>query len=137
VIEMARERLANEGLLSRVTLVAGSFYEDELPQGHDLALISAIIHSNSLEENLDLYKKTFRSLNPGGRLLIRDHVMAPDRIHPRDGAVFAINMLVGTSGGGCYTYEEIETGLLQAGFANVRLIRQGERMDAVVEAFKP
>ncbi len=137
VIEMARERLAREGLLDRATLVPGSFYEDELPQGHDLALISAIIHSNSIEENLDLYKKTFRSLNHGGRILIRDHVMAPDRVHPREGAVFAINMLVGTSGGGCYTYEEIETGLKQAGFSNIRLIRQGEHMDAVVEAYKP
>jgi hypothetical protein len=137
VIEMARERLAHEGLLDRVTLVPGSFYEDELPPGHDLALISAIIHSNSLDENLDLYKKTFRSLNPGGRILVRDHVMSPDRIHPRDGAVFAINMLVGTSNGGCYTYEEIESGLQQAGFTKTKLIRQGERMDAVVEAFRP
>jgi len=136
VIEMARERLKEEGLLNRTTLVAGSFYDDELPQGHDLVLISAIIHSNSLEENLDLYKKAFQSLNSGGRILIRDHVMESDRVHPKEGAVFAINMLVGTSGGGCYTYEEIEAGLLQAGFERIRLLRKGEHMDAVVEAFK-
>jgi phospholipid N-methyltransferase len=137
VIEMARERLKKEGLLDRTTLVLGSFYEDELPQGHDLVLISAIIHSNSLEENLDLYKKAFRALNSGGRILIRDHVMEPDRVQPKDGAVFAVNMLVGTSGGGCYTYEEIEAGFLQAGFTQMRLLRKGEHMDAVVEAFKP
>jgi SAM-dependent methyltransferase len=137
VIEMARERLIQEELIGRTTLVAGSFYEDELPGGHDLALISAIIHSNSFEENLDLYKKAFRALKPGGRILIRDHVMNPDRILPREGAVFAINMLVGTSGGGCYTFKEIEEGLLQAGFARARLLRSGGHMDAVVEAFKP
>jgi phospholipid N-methyltransferase len=136
VIEMARERLKNEGLLDRTTLVPGSFYTDELPQGHDLVLISAIIHSNSLEENLDLYKKAFRSLNSGGRILIRDHVMEPDRVYPKDGAVFAINMLVGTSGGGCYMYEEIEAGLKEAGFTRIRLLRKGEHMDAVVEGFK-
>ena len=45
VIEMARERLENEQMLNRVTLVPGSYYEDELPQGHDLALLSAIIRS--------------------------------------------------------------------------------------------
>jgi len=137
VIEMARERLRNEGLLDRVTLVPGSFYLQEFPGGHDLALISAIIHSNSPEENLELYRKVFRSLNPGGRILVRDHVMSPDRTWPRDGAIFAINMLVGTPGGGTYTYEEIEKGLYQAGFESVRLLRQGEHMDAVVEAFKP
>jgi hypothetical protein len=137
VIEMAKERLSGEGLLDRVNLAGGSFYEDELPGGHDLVLISAIIHSNSLEENLELYQKSFRALNPGGRILIRDHVMEPDRTHPRDGAVFAINMLVGTSGGGCYTYAEIESGLRQAGFTRVRLLRNGDHMDAVIEAFKP
>lgn len=137
VITMARERLDREGLLDRVTLAAGSFYHDEFPQGHDLALLSAIIHSNSLEENLDLYKKIFRSLKPGGRILIRDHVMEPDRIHPKNGALFAINMLVGTSGGGAYTYEEIESGLSQAGFTSIRLLQKGEHMDGIVEALRP
>jgi ubiquinone/menaquinone biosynthesis C-methylase UbiE len=137
VIDMARERLKSEGLLDRVTLVAGSFYLQEFPNGQDLALISAIIHSNSPEENLDLYRKVFRSLKPGGRILVRDHVMSPDRTWPMDGAVFAINMLVGTSGGGTYTYEEIEASLRHAGFERIRLLKQGEHMDAVVEAFKP
>ena len=104
--------------------------------GHDLALLSAIIHSNSLEENTELYKKIFRALIPGGRILIRDHVMDNDRVHPRNGAIFAVNMLVGTSGGGCFTFEEIKDGLAQAGFEKVRLLRNGENMDAVVEAFK-
>jgi SAM-dependent methyltransferase len=137
VIEMARERLDCEGLLDRTTLVAGNYYEDEFPGGHDLVLISAIIHSNSLEENLDLYRKAFRALKPGGRILIRDHVMEPNRIRPRAGAIFAINMLVGTPGGGTYTYDEIEAGLSRAGFTQIKLLRQGEQMDAVVEAFKP
>lgn len=136
VVEMARDRLNDEGLLDRTTLVGGSFHNHEFPYGHDLALLSAIIHSNSPEENLDLYRKVYRSLKPGGRILIRDHVMSPDRTYPRDGAVFAINMLVGTSGGGTYTYEEIETVLSQAGFNRIRLLRQGEHMDAVVEAYK-
>ena len=137
VIEMARERLQEEGLLDRTTLVAGDFHEQDLPAGADLALISAIIHANSPEQNLDLYKKAFRSLAPGGRILIRDHVMEPDRTWPRGGAIFAINMLVGTGGGGTYTYEEIEKDLTTAGFINVRLIQKGEQMDGLVEAFKP
>jgi SAM-dependent methyltransferase len=136
VIEMARERIQEEGMLDRVTLVGGSFYLDEFPYGHDLALLSAIIHSNSPGENLELYRKVFRALKPGGRVLIRDHVMSPDRTFPRDGSIFAINMLVGTSGGSCYTYEEIESGLVQAGFTRIRLLKQGAHMDAVVEGFK-
>ncbi len=137
VVEMARERLSQEGLIDRVNLAAGSFYEQELPAGHDLALLSAIIHSNSPEQNQDLYNKVFRSLNNGGRILIRDYVMNQDRTYPKAGAVFAINMLAGTSGGRNYTFEEIEASLSKAGFTRIRLLRKGEHMDAVVEAFKP
>ncbi len=105
--------------------------------GHDLAFVSAIIHQNSPEQNLDLFKKVFRALNRGGRIIIRDHVMEPDRIHPKEGAIFAVNMLLGTSGGGTFTYEEIEAGLSQVGFAETHLIKKGEHIDALVEAVKP
>jgi predicted O-methyltransferase YrrM len=137
VIPMARERLAEAGVLDRVRLVAGDFYRSELPEGHDLALLSAIIHQNSPEENVDLIRKVFRALVSGGRIVIRDHVMEPDRTEPKDGAIFAVNMLVNTEGGSTYTYEEIRSWLEEAGFVNVRYLKAGERMDALVEAFKP
>ncbi len=137
VIRMASKRLAEANMSGRVRLVAGNFYTDELPGGHDLALLSAIIHQNSPEENVELFGKVFRALVPGGRIVIRDHVMEPGRIAPRDGAIFAVNMLVNTEGGSTYTYEEIRTWLEAAGFANVRFLKAGEHMDALVEAFKP
>lgn len=137
VVEMARERLSTAGMLNRVTLISGDFYEDEFSCGHDLAFVSAIIHQNSPKQNLDLYHKIFRSLDRGGRMVIRDHVMDSNRLHPKDGAIFAVNMLLGTSGGGTYTFEEINADLSQAGFTGVRLIKRGEHMDALVEAFKP
>ena len=137
VIPMARERLAEAGMLDRVRLVAGDFYRNELPGGHDLALLSAIIHQSSPCENLDLFRKVFHALVSGGRIVIRDHVMAPDRTEPKDGAIFAVNMLVNTEGGSTYTCEEIRSWLEEAGFVNVRYLKAGERMDALVEAFKP
>jgi SAM-dependent methyltransferase len=137
VIKMARQRLGEAGALSRVTLVAGDFYRDEFPQGHDLAFVSAIIHQNSPEQNLSLFAKVFRSLVPGGRIVVRDHVMEPDRTNPKEGAVFAVNMLLSTSGGRTYTYDEIKACLDQAGFVSIRLLQKGEHMDGLVEAFKP
>ncbi|MCX5914887.1 MAG: methyltransferase, partial [Deltaproteobacteria bacterium] len=107
VIPIARRRLGEAAVLDRITLVGGDYYRDEFPPGHDLALISAIIHQNSPGENLDLYRKVFRALVPGGRIVIRDHIMEPDRTRPRDGAIFAVNRLVGTRGGNTYTFEEI------------------------------
>ena len=123
--------------MDRITLVAGNFYEDDLPAGHDLALLSAIIHQNSIEQNLALYCKVFAALDPGGRIIIRDHVMGPERTGPPAGAIFAVNMLVNTTGGGTYTFDEIKTGLTEAGFERVSLINKGGRMDSLVEAYKP
>ncbi len=136
VIALAEKRLEKTGLLSRINLVAGDFYTDALPGGNDLALLSAIIHQNNLEQNVDLYRKVHDALVPGGRILIRDHVMDPSRTEPESGAVFAVNMLVATTGGNCYTFDEIRDGLQTAGFEDVCQIQSGDRMNALVEAFK-
>ena len=136
VIEMARAWLEAAGLSERVTLVPGDFYRDELPAGHDLALLSAIIHQNSPAENEQLYRKIYRALDAGGRIVVRDHVMSPDHTQPREGALFAVNMLAGTRGGGTYTFEEIKTGLTAAGFADIRQI-QSKSMFSLVEGYKP
>jgi predicted O-methyltransferase YrrM len=135
VIEMARNRFREAGLLDRVTLVPGDFYKDALPSGHDLALLSAIIHQNSPEQNRVLYQKIFQALDSGGRIIIRDHVMEPDRTKPVSGAIFAVNMLVNTPGGGTYTFEEIREGLTAAGFEGIKLL-QTQGMFSLVEAFK-
>ncbi len=63
VIAMARKRLEAAGLLDRVTLKAGDFYVDELPSGHDLAFLSAIIHQNSPEQNLELFQNEQMLMN--------------------------------------------------------------------------
>lgn len=137
VVDLARERLEPTGIGSRVELVGGDYNRDSLPEGpHDLALLSAIIHQNSPEQNRKLYRKIHQVLAPGGRLIIRDHVLDPDRTTPADGALFAVNMLVATEGGNCYTFEEIRGDLEAAGFGAVRLLEPDERMSGLVEATK-
>ncbi len=134
VIPLSKEAIEKSGVADRVGFAAGDFYTDELPTGCDVALLSAIIHQNSQEENIALFKKIERCLERPGILLIRDHVMEESRTEPLAGALFAINMLVHTKGGDTYTFSEIEGMLLKAGFSEVRLIKKGERMDCVVEA---
>jgi hypothetical protein len=136
VIPMARARIEKEGLTGRVSFAAGDFYRDELPHGYDLVLLSAIIHQNDPRENVDLYRKALNALVPGGKILIRDHIMEEDRTKPVPGTLFAINMLVNTRGGNTYTFKEIQRDLHAAGFKNVRVLRTGDRMDGLVEAVK-
>lgn len=137
VVEMARQRFAGEGLTTRVTLASGDFSCDPLPGGHDLALLSAIIHQNSPPENVRLYSNVFRCLVPGGRIVVRDHILAPSRTEPRTGAIFAVNMLAGTAGGDCYTFAEIREGLVAAGFEDVHQIEADTHMNGLIEARRP
>ena len=136
VVEMARVQLTQAGVLERVRLVGGDFERDALPAGHDLALVSAIIHQNSPAQNVDLFRKVWRALELGGRIVVRDHVMSADRLDPRDGALFAVNMLVATAGGNVYTFSEIEAGLTAAGFTRVRQLQGGPGMMGLVDAVK-
>ncbi len=133
---MAAERIAKEGMGNRIDLVAGDFYGDEFPGGCDLALLSAIIHQNSPERNVDLYTKIYNALEPGGAIVVRDYVMDESRTKPPAGALFSINMLVNTQGGDTYTFGEIEGALQRAGFTDVKLVRNCEGMDCLVEGRK-
>ncbi len=136
VMPLAEERLNAEGIRDRAVLESGDFYVDELPKGCDLALLSAIIHQNSPKQNLDLFLSVYQALDPGGVILIRDHIMEDSRTHPPEGALFALNMLVNTEGGDTYTFGEVKEALEEAGFVDVKMPRKGERMDCLVEARK-
>ena len=48
--------------------------------------------------------------------------MNNDRTQPTSGAIFAINMLVGTESGDCFTEHEVTNMLLAAGFSNITRI---------------
>ena len=135
---MARNRLTDEELLDSVggRLAAGDFQIEPLPQGHDPALLSAIIHMNGIQENRYLYSRVYHCLLPGRTILIRDHVMDPSRTTPMDRAIFAVNMLTATSAGNSYTLEEMTEDLPLAGFTGVHLSRDRQDMDQLVVGTK-
>jgi precorrin-6B methylase 2 len=136
VIEIARNKLKEESLLDRVTLAKGDYHKDALPGWHDLAFLSAIIHANSSDENRALYQKVFKALVPGGKIVIRDYMMSDDHTLPPGGALFAINMLANTPGGGTYSFAETKAALEDTGFEEVTLLHHGD-MDSLVVAKRP
>jgi len=134
---IARKHIAAAGLQDRVRFVAGDFASGRaLPQGADLAWISAIVHMNSRAQNRDLFRKTRAALADGGRVLVRDIVMRESRTAPASGAMFAINMLVNTPRGGTFTFRELSEDLRAAGFRRPSFLHKGEGMDSVIQAMK-
>ncbi len=136
VLPMAQRRLAAAGFDQRVKLGAGAVMKDALTPGADLAWVSAIVHQNSRTQNCALFTAVFQALTPGGRIAIRDILMEEDRTRPVAGALFAVNMLVATEGGGTFTLAELREDLTTAGFAEIAQVRQDEAMNSVVVAKK-
>jgi SAM-dependent methyltransferase len=119
VVPITRQFIEKEGFSDKINICTGDYTVDDLPGRFDLAFLSAIIHSNSLEINHDLIRKCYKSLNSNGKIIIQDWIMNNERTQPAVGAVFAINMLVGTESGDCFTEQEVTEMLTEAGFENV------------------
>jgi len=122
VVHITQQFIDQEGFSGKIKTVAGDYTSDDLPKGFDMVFLSAVIHSNSLEVNQELIKKCFHSLNKNGKILIQDWIMNNERTQPTAGAIFAINMLVGTQAGDCFTEPEVTNMLLAAGFSNITRI---------------
>jgi SAM-dependent methyltransferase len=123
VLPLTTRYVAAAGLADRVTTKAGDLNTDDLGTGYDLVLISAICHMNSAAQNADLIRRAARALVPGGRVVVHDHVLEPDRTAPKAGALFAVNMLVNTPTGGNYTEEEYFGWMREAGLGDIAHLR--------------
>ena len=134
VIQLTKKRINFNNLSQRVELIEGDFNTDKLPNGCDLILLFAVIHSLSPEQNLNLYKKISNILLPNGSLLIKDYIMDESRTYPPYGTLFSINMLTNTEGGNTYTFFEVKDMLLKAGFNNIKIIKPSEDIHCIVEA---
>lgn len=123
VIPLTKLYVENFSLKENISFIEGNYLVDNFGNQYDLIFLSAIVHINSYEENKLLIKKCYDSLNENGQIVIKDWIMDEDRIKPEGGAIFAINMLVGTKNGDTYTETEMREWLNDAG------IKKMERKD--------
>jgi (2Fe-2S) ferredoxin/precorrin-6B methylase 2 len=123
VLPIAQGHIEEAGLAERVKTQAGDLRRDVLGGGFTLVLVSAICHMLSPDENQELFRRCFDALESQGRLVVQDFILEPDKTAPRQAALFALNMLVGTEAGSTYSIEEYRAWMGAAGFQEVREIR--------------
>ncbi|MFN3466931.1 MAG: methyltransferase [Candidatus Brocadiales bacterium] len=117
-LEVTREFVTNYGMKERITLLPGD-YNKSLPKGFDVAFLSHVIHSEGEKEDLALMKRVYRSLNPGGRIMVQDFILKEDKANPPFGSAFALNMLLYTDKGRTYSFGEVKGWLKEAGFESI------------------
>jgi SAM-dependent methyltransferase len=129
VIELMRGQLHAAG----IETAAGDMNE-ALPDGpFDAVYYGNTSHMYSPQENRRLFAAMRRPLVPGGLLVVREFV----RGMSDDAALFAVNMLVLTAGGGTYTRGDYQGWLTDAGFEGVELVPVPERGTHLIFARNP
>ena len=123
VTPIAERNIAEAGMADRVRTRNGDLRSASLGENHDIILVSAICHMLSPEENRALFARCLAAAAPGGRLIVQDFILEHSKTAPRSGALFALNMLVGTPAGGTYSEEEYASWLGAAGFTGIEHVR--------------
>ena len=121
-LAVTRRYVQESGLEERFTLLAGDYRADEIPGRYQAIFLSNIIHGEGSEENAKLMAKLAATLEPGGRVIIKDHILAEDRANPPVGAIFSLLMLLTTKSGRCYSFDEVAGWLKAAGLQHVKQI---------------
>lgn len=117
---LARRFVGEAGMAGRARVIGIDFLRHPLPRGFDAVLLSNVLHGQGEDENLSLLVKIYRSLNPTGRLIVRDVFMRRDRTDPEWGALFSVLLLLHTPKGRCYGLDEIRGWLRRAGFSRIK-----------------
>ncbi len=120
VVPLTQKYISNAGLQDKIKTIKGNYLHDDLGSGYDLIFLSAIVHSNSFDENKRLIQKSADALNSGGQIVIQDFAMNEERTSPASGTFFALNMLVNTQGGDTYTEKEIYSWLENADLKEIK-----------------
>jgi len=119
VIPLTKKYVESFSQKDKIVFVEGNYLTDDFRTGYDFILLSAIVHINSYQQNLELIKKCAAALNSGGQIVIKDWVMNETKTEPAEGALFALNMLVGTKCGNCYSEKEITEWFINCGINTI------------------
>lgn len=122
-LEVTKGLLSGHPDRSRFAFKAANYLADELGRDdYDLVLISNVTRVENEEVNRMLVAKAWRALRPGGRLVIHDYVISPDRTGPKFSALLNVHLLVFTGKGQAYTAAEYRAWMKESGFRAERTL---------------
>lgn len=106
VLRLAAVRLAGAG--GRLSLVADDLRTMRPEPIYDLVLLVHVLHLHGPEDAAAIVARCAAALAPGGRLLVKDLRVAPDRSGPAAALYFALNMALYTEAGDVWPPAQIE-----------------------------
>jgi predicted O-methyltransferase YrrM len=112
---IARRRIAEAGLSSRIHVVTADMFADAWPDDHNVHLFSNVLHDWDEPECRTLLARSAEALPAGGRILIHDMLLDDDKAGPLWAAEYSV-LLSTVTQGRIYSAAEIGGWLNALGF---------------------
>ena len=114
----ARTLLEHRGYGERVTVVAGDMFTEALPPGHDLHLVSHVLHDWDEARVRAILEASWRALPSGGWFVDHDVHVNLDKTGPLAAAEYSVFLMHATPGK-CWSVGELGAMLESCGFGDV------------------
>jgi SAM-dependent methyltransferase len=119
IVTIAAELIAQQGKTDRVRTLAGDYHTVAFPPGNDAVILFGMMHQESPDSILDLLRRAYASLVPGGVVYVMDMMTDGTHTAPKFSAIFAVNMALTTRNGWVFSDVELKHWMEQAGFEEV------------------
>ena len=137
-LSIAKPLVKEHGLEQRVILQEGDFFDTELGNDYDVALISGVVLIRPESDSRALFQLAYNVLAPGGMVIVQDYMRidpSPDR--KRLDTMEDLYVLVAFDpAAGDREGEEVESWLQDSGFRNTKMIPLPTQL-ALVTGEKP
>jgi ubiquinone/menaquinone biosynthesis C-methylase UbiE len=114
VLKVAREMAEHYAVSERLDCVAGDMFVDPVPTGHDVCLLSNVLHDWDVPECRQLIDRCAAALSVGGRLLVHDVLLNDAHDGPLPIALYSASLFSLTEGR-AYSAAEYRSWLEAAG----------------------
>jgi O-methyltransferase domain len=135
VCHWVEQYVERAGVAGRVDTVALDMFREDWPTGYDAVLFSNVFHDWSTSTCLELARRAFSALQPGGAINVHEMLLDEDGNGPREAAAFGVHMVTGTRGQH-RSFSQLRALLAEAGFGGAEW-RSTSPLFSVVRAYKP
>lgn len=120
VLEVAKDVQKRYPLKNEVHYLPADALREEVPGSYDIVLVSNTLHMLGEKSSRELIKRLYKSVNPGGSLVIQAQYMRDDKLGERWPILLDLLQLCITSSGRNHTVQETTRWMQDAGFGNVQ-----------------
>jgi ubiquinone/menaquinone biosynthesis C-methylase UbiE len=116
IAEIAAGLVAQQGMKDRVSVEGRDYHRCDFPANQDAVLFFGVLHQESPPSIVDLFKRAYRALNPGGSVYVMDVMTDEAHTAPKFSTFFSINMALTTENGWVFSDAELKGWLEEAEF---------------------